>query len=88
MTECPICRCSIERNAEPPPPPHRGNPGQAQYNFDALEVGDRLTIPLAQNATTARLASYKSVKSRPDRRQRLFRTRRLDATTTLVWRIL
>lgn len=84
---CPICACTLTPNAEPPKPPAAGNGRTpAKYNFDAMEVGDMLTIPLPQNSVASRIANWRKTKSRPDRAKRLFTTRRVDASTTAIWR--
>jgi len=83
--ECPVCHCTINRNAPPPPPANAGNKN-VKYDFSTLEVGDSMTLPLSQNSVASRLAKWRAAKHRPERRQRLFTTRHIDANTTTVWR--
>lgn len=86
--QCPICECVLTKNADAPTPPAATNGRRkAKYNFDVMEVGDSLTIPLTQASVASRLASWRMAKSRPERASRLFTTRRVDANTTTIWRI-
>lgn len=84
MTDCQICGARIERQVGTPPP---RNHQHTKWNFDALEVGDALVIPLPQRAAASRLGSYRRSKTYADRRERQFTTRSVDANTTRIYRI-